>query len=288
MPTFTTSGIVSKERHALSEELKALEEFVNGSFGFVCGTFKSKKGDIKPAEYADKRQKLLKIMRIGEDRTPTSPEDLPFHIFTEQLQKIADQLSMAIEGVIHGDQYEILDQFSKAWDRFLVVYKDVIFFLKTNLVLEPLPGQATTGKDPKYSNPKTDFRVLGIKVFTDTIGAKYQAAMCNAVCSVLNAGLKRGEDLSKYYPSIRSCIECLLSMVDVNKCFTVSGEKWSWNEALDIKPPADLFVLYASMLEGAILETGNNWFLDMVQGSIKQVRVISSNQRSLMLPIMTC
>ena len=72
-------------------------------------------------------------MRIGEDRTPTSPEDLPFHIFTEQLQKIADQLSMAIEGliaavaakvwihlyvtrqtgVIHGDQYEILDQFSK-------------------------------------------------------------------------------------------------------------------------------------------------------------------------------
>ena len=83
------------------------------------------------------------------------------------------------------------------------------------------------------------------------------------MCSVLNAGLKRGEDLSKcvyttsflswsrahntnvfdrYYPSIRSCIECLLSMVDVNKCFTVSGEKWSWNEALDIKPPADLFV----------------------------------------------
>ena len=49
-----------------------------------------------------------------------------------------------------------------------------------------------------------------------------------------------------------------------------------------------LKVLYASMLEGAILETGNNWFLDMVQGSIKQVRVISSNQRSLMLPIMTC
>jgi hypothetical protein len=29
----------------------------------------------------------------------------------------------------------------------------------------------------RYSNPKTDFRVLGIKVFTDTIGAKYQAAM---------------------------------------------------------------------------------------------------------------
>ena len=111
---------------------------------------------------------------------------MPFRVFTEQLQRIADQLSMAIEGliaavaakvwihvyvtrrtgVIHGDQYEILDQFSKvsfffarrnafsvtrmqAWDRFLVVYKDVIFFLKTNLVLEPLPGQATTGKDPK-------------------------------------------------------------------------------------------------------------------------------------------
>jgi hypothetical protein len=47
-------------------------------------------------------------------------------------------------------------------------------------------------------------------------------------------------------------------------------------------------VLYASMLEGAILETGNNWFLDMVQGSIKQVRVISTNQRSLVLPIITC
>ena len=93
-------------------------------------------------------------------------------------------------GVIHGDQYEILDQFSKvsfffarrnafsvtrmqAWDRFLVVYKDLIMCLKSNLVLAPLPGQVST----KYSDPETDFRVLGIKVFTDTIGAKYQAAM---------------------------------------------------------------------------------------------------------------
>ena len=48
-------------------------------------------------------------------------------------------------------------------------------------------------------------------------------------------------------------------MVDVNKCFTVSGEKWSWNEALDIKPPADLFVrsslflfLLFSQLEGVV------------------------------------
>ena len=69
-------------------------------------------------------------MRIGEEKNPTSPEDLPYHVFIEQLQRIADQLSMAIEGliaaaaarihlyvtrhtgVIHGDQYEILDQFS--------------------------------------------------------------------------------------------------------------------------------------------------------------------------------
>ena len=29
----------------------------------------------------------------------------------------------------------------------------------------------------RYSNPKTDFRVLGIQVFTDHIGAKYQQQM---------------------------------------------------------------------------------------------------------------
>ncbi len=82
--------------------------------------------------FAAKRQMLQRIMRIGEERNPTSPEDIPYHVFIEQLQRIADQLSMAIEGliaaaaamawihlyvtrhtgVIHGDQYEILDQFS--------------------------------------------------------------------------------------------------------------------------------------------------------------------------------
>ena len=87
------------------------------------------------------------------------------------------------------------------------------------------------------------------------------------MCSVLNAGLKRGEDLSKcvytasflswsrahntnvfdrYYPSIRSCIECLLSMVDVNKCFT--GEVVPlWPDTSPqarqlIKPPKDFLV----------------------------------------------
>ena len=31
-----------------------------------------------------------------------------------------------IEGVIHGNQYEILDQFSKAWERFVTIYLDLI------------------------------------------------------------------------------------------------------------------------------------------------------------------
>ena len=126
-------------------------------------------------------------MRIGEDRTPTSPEDLPFHIFTEQLQKIADQLSMAIEGliaaaaakfsihlyvtrqtgVIHGDQYEILDQFSKvsfffarrnafsvtrmqAWDRFLYVYRDLIKNLtRLSLQIDPEEAQAVANAQSK-------------------------------------------------------------------------------------------------------------------------------------------
>jgi hypothetical protein len=50
----------------------------------------------------------------------------------------------------------------------------------------------------------------------------------------------------RYYPSIRSCIECLLSMVDVNKCF--AGEVvplWpdTGPQAMQlIKPPKDFLV----------------------------------------------
>jgi hypothetical protein len=121
---------------------------------------------------------LLRITRTSDTRTPTTADDLPYHVFKEQLQRIADQLSLAIEGlfvrrccgyrldlflrhtgVIHRDEYEILDQFSKvcfffvrrnifsvtrmqAWDRFLVVYKDLIVHLKAALLLEPTAGQA--------------------------------------------------------------------------------------------------------------------------------------------------
>jgi hypothetical protein len=86
--------------------------------------------------FATKRQLLASIVPEKSPEgvhTPASPYDMPFRVFTEQLQRIADQLSMAIEGliaaaaamarihlyasrhtgVIHGDQYEILDQFSK-------------------------------------------------------------------------------------------------------------------------------------------------------------------------------
>ena len=48
-------------------------------------------------------------------------------------------------------------------------------------------------------------------------------------------------------------------MVDVNKCFTVPGEKFTWPDNLDIKPPADLFVrsslfffLFFSQHEGVV------------------------------------
>ena len=50
----------------------------------------------------------------------------------------------------------------------------------------------------------------------------------------------------RYYPSIRSCIECLLSMVDVNKCFV--GEYVPlWPDTAPqamqlIKPPKDFLV----------------------------------------------
>jgi hypothetical protein len=169
-------------------------------------------------------------MRIGEEKNPTSPEDLPYHVFIEQLQRIADQLSMAIEGliaaaavmarihlyvtrhtgVIHGDQYEILDQFSKVsffraspcfWRHSDAGMGSLLVCLQGPHRLyenKPCPraasGTSHYGERSevcvlilqymlsdfpfcRYSNPETDFRVLGIKVFTDTIGAKYQAAM---------------------------------------------------------------------------------------------------------------
>ncbi len=66
----------------------------------------------------------------------------------------------------------------QAWERFLQVYKDIIRLIPsggaggtTGLSLEADPD------DGKYANPETDFRVLGIKVFKDTIFAKYQSKM---------------------------------------------------------------------------------------------------------------
>ena len=58
----------------------------------------------------------------------------------------------------------------QAWDRFLQVYKDIIRLI-LGLTLEADP------EDSKYANPETDFRVLGIKVFRDTIFARYQSKM---------------------------------------------------------------------------------------------------------------
>ena len=81
-------------------------------------------------------------------------------------------------------------------------------------------------------------------------------------------------------------------MVDVNRVFV--GQHFHWpdvnsSSALQkIKPPADHMLKYRCLcmesedsvvdrfrckcgqLEGAILETSNNWFLEMVQGSIRQ------------------
>ncbi len=59
----------------------------------------------------------------------------------------------------------------QAWDRFLQVYKDIIKLMLPGFILEADP------EDGKYANPETDFRVLGIKVFKDTIFAKYQSKM---------------------------------------------------------------------------------------------------------------
>jgi hypothetical protein len=103
-------------------------------------------------------------------------------------------VSHYLAGVIHGDQHEFLHQFSKAraarfhvsafyttsrltnaqtWDRFVLVYKDIIRLLVHGLSLEVDPHDATH----LYANPETDFRVLGIKVFKDTIFDKYQSKM---------------------------------------------------------------------------------------------------------------
>jgi len=152
---------------------------------------------IHSVRFAEKRNEVLHIVAdTSVPHKPTSSGDWPYRVFNEQLQRIAGQLSATIEGVIHGDQFVILDQFSKAWDRFLYVYKDLIKNL-TNLSLEKDPeeeaealanqraGPSSNSGTPagnrmlivKYSNPKTDFRVLGIQVFTDHIGAKYQQQM---------------------------------------------------------------------------------------------------------------
>jgi hypothetical protein len=103
-------------------------------------------------------------------------------------------VSHYLAGAIHGDQYEILHQFSKAraarfhvsalyttsrltnaqaWDIFLRVYKHIIRLLVHGLSLEVDPNDAAH----TYANPETDFRVLGIKVFKDTIFDKYQSKM---------------------------------------------------------------------------------------------------------------
>jgi hypothetical protein len=85
-------------------------------------------------------------------------------------------VSHYLAGVIHGDPYVFLDEFSKAraaWGIFLHVYKDIIRLLVRGLSLEVDPHDATR----TCANPETDFRVLGIKVFKDTVFAEYQSNM---------------------------------------------------------------------------------------------------------------
>lgn len=139
----------------------------------------------------------------------------------------------------------------------------------------------------RYSNPATDFRILGVQVFTNCIGKKYQNAMCvhqpgisfccilrkclhnshrrcDAVREVIKCGLMRNEDLTqctvllmifrylskltvlaRYYPSIRSCIESLISMVDVSRCFVGENIVWPNSDSAHlqrIKPPPDPMV----------------------------------------------
>ena len=49
-------------------------------------------------------------------------------------------LKEQIEGVVHSNQYEILDVFSKAWGRFVSIYIDLIKSL-THLSLEADPEE---------------------------------------------------------------------------------------------------------------------------------------------------
>ncbi len=192
--------------------------------GFCCGTESSRRGKIPAAQYAKMRVEVARVLNAGSTYKPASSNDWGYCTFNEQLQRIAGQLTAMIEGVIHGDEYAILDQFSKAWDRFSQVYKEIIrLFLGTRgysgLTLEADP------EDGKYANPETDFRVLGIKVFRDAIFARYQSKMLVAVRCVIEAGL------TEHYPSIKSCNDCLIAMVDVSSCFSHArfpNETWTW------------------------------------------------------------
>jgi len=136
-------------------------------------------------DYANARQLILQIATntsAVEHFTPTSAGDFPYRAFIEQLQRIASMLREMIEGVIHGNQYEILDQFSKAWERFVTIYLDLIKNI-VHLSLEADPeereellksaGQAKTVV-VQYSKPDTDFRIKGIEVFMQLIGKPYQ------------------------------------------------------------------------------------------------------------------
>jgi hypothetical protein len=148
---------------------------------------------------------------------------------------------------------------AQAWDRFLFVFIQTFQTIKKfSFEKDPANDKRQEREHGTYCNPQTDFRVLGVQVFTDHIGKKYQQIMsgfhcstsdiplgsrcpccrCGAVCGVIN-GLKRGEDLSKcpctlatiecpaccdhclerYLPATRGCIEYLINTVDVNTCF---------------------------------------------------------------------
>ncbi len=63
-----------------------------------------------------------------------------YRAFIQQLQRIAEMLKEQIEGVVHSNQYEILDVFSKAWGRFVSIYIDLIKSL-THLSLEADPEE---------------------------------------------------------------------------------------------------------------------------------------------------
>jgi hypothetical protein len=66
---------------------------------------------------------------------------------------------------------------AQAWDRFLYV------FIRTFQVIgnfsfekDPANDKGQEQEDGTYCNPQTDFRVLGVQVFTDHIGKKYANA----------------------------------------------------------------------------------------------------------------